>query len=97
MGTLLKGVVKCLEPPCGQEKTRETIFFAKYAWFAHINESHAKNLRPKGLHFPHAEVGLPPQSHEIKATSSESLFSLPRPETRFPNMHGGQGPISPQV
>ena len=35
--TLLKGVVKCLEPPCGREKTSGDDFFAKYTWFAHIN------------------------------------------------------------
>ena len=46
-GTLLKGVVKCLEPPCGREKTSGDNFFAKYTWFAHINESHAKKLCPK--------------------------------------------------
>ena len=35
--TLLKGVVKCLEPPCSREKTSGVDFFAKYTWFAHIN------------------------------------------------------------
>ena len=36
-GPILKGVVKCLEPLCGREKTSGDDFFAKYTWFAHIN------------------------------------------------------------
>ena len=39
VGTLLKGGVKCLEPPCGQEKTSGDNVFAKCTWSGHNYES----------------------------------------------------------
>ena len=55
--------MKCLEPPCGQEKTSKYNFFAKYTWFANKYESQLKTARKEAKNLLKTAIFAGRQSH----------------------------------